>query len=208
MLHLPISSIPAIFGNIDIYLFDQLLKGRIWKGMKLLDAGCGAGRNIQYLMQAGVKVYGADASEEAISEVQAMAAELAPTLSPKNFVAADLAHLPFPDAAFETVMCSAVLHFAHDEAHFRSMVQELWRVLQPGGMLFCRFGTTIGMEGKQQQVAPGKYQMKHGPVWFLADEALLRELMYTLQAEMLEPLKTVLVEQERSMTTLVLRKRG
>lgn len=208
MFHLPISSLPAQFGNIDIYLFDQLLKGRIQKGMKLLDAGCGKGRNVQYLLQAGVKVYGADASEKAISEVRAMAAELAPTLSPKNFVEADLATLPFADAAFDVVLCSAVLHFAHDEAHFRSMVQELWRVLQPGGMLFCRFGTTIGLEDQLQQVGERMYQMPHGPVWFLADEALVRELVYTLNAEMLEPLKTVLVEQERSMMTLVLRKKA
>ncbi|TPE46335.1 class I SAM-dependent methyltransferase [Pontibacter mangrovi] len=207
MFHLPISSLPAQFGNIDIYLFDQLLKGRIRKGMKLLDAGCGGGRNVQYLMQAGVKVYGADASEEAIAKVRGMAAELAPTLSPKNFVVADLANLPFADAAFDVVLCSAVLHFAYDEAHFRSMILELWRVLQPGGMLLCRFSTTIGLEGKLQEVAPGKYQMPHGPVWFLAHEPLVRELVYTLQAEMLEPLKTVLVEQERSMTTLVLRKK-
>jgi ubiquinone/menaquinone biosynthesis C-methylase UbiE len=207
MFHLPLTSIPTQFGNIDIYFFDQLLKGRVQKGMKLLDAGCGSGRNIQYLLQAGVKVYGADASEEAIANVRAMASELAPTLSPKNFVVADLADLPFEDAAFEVVLCSAVLHFARDEAHFRGMVQELWRVLQPGGMLFCRFSTTIGMEGKLQQVEPRKYKMPHGPVWFLADEPLLRELVYTLEAELLEPLKTVLVERERSMTTLVLRKK-
>ncbi|OKL40366.1 class I SAM-dependent methyltransferase [Pontibacter flavimaris] len=207
MFHLPLTSIPAQFGNIDIYLFDQLLKGRIRKGMRVLDAGCGSGRNIQYLMQAGVKVYGADISEEAIANVRAMASELAPTLSPKNFVVTDLTDLPFEDAAFEVVLCSAVLHFAQSEAHFRRMLQQLWRVLKPEGMLFCRFSTTIGMEGKLQQVAPQKYKMPHGPVWFLADEPQLRELIYTLEAELLEPLKTVLVERERSMTTLVLRKK-
>ncbi|SFG03687.1 class I SAM-dependent methyltransferase [Pontibacter chinhatensis] len=207
MFHLPIQSLPAQFGNIDIYLFDQLLKGRIRKGMRVLDAGCGAGRNIYYLMQAGVKVYGADISDEAIREVRRMAAELAPTLSSKNFVVTDLSQMPYEDNSFDVVLCSAVLHFAKDEAHFRSMVQELWRVLKPEGLLFCRFSTTIGMEGKLQQVSPQKYKMPHGPVWFLPDEALLRELIYTLQAEMLEPLKTVLVEHERSMTTLVMRKK-
>lgn len=207
MFHLPISSIPSHFGNIDIYLFDQLLKGRIQKGMKLLDAGCGAGRNIQYLMQAGVKVYGVDASEEAIAKTREMAAELAPTLSPRNFVVADLARLGFEDASFDVVLCSAVLHFAQNEAHFRDMMWEMWRVLKPGGIFFSRFSTTIGMEGKLQQVGPSRYQMPHGPVWFLADEDLIQELIYTLNAEKLEPLKTVLIEQERSMTTLVLRKK-
>ncbi|MBC5991293.1 class I SAM-dependent methyltransferase [Pontibacter cellulosilyticus] len=208
MFHIPLTSLAAHFGNIDIYLFDQLLKGRISKGVKLLDAGCGEGRNIQYLIQAGVKVYGADVSAEAIDKVKSMASELAPALSPKNFVVADLSAVPFADAAFDVVICSAVLHFAKSEEHFRSMVQELWHVLKPGGMLFCRLSTTIGMEGKLQQVGERMYQMPHGPVWFLADEALLREIIAEINAEMLEPLKTVLVEQERSMTTFVLRKAG
>ncbi|MDX5418320.1 MAG: class I SAM-dependent methyltransferase [Hymenobacteraceae bacterium] len=174
--------------------------------MKLLDAGCGGGRNIQYLMQAGVKVYGADTSEEAIAKVRSMAKELAPTLSAKNFFVSDLAALPFDEASFDVVLCSAVLHFARSKEHFRSMAQELWRVLKPGGILFCRLSTTIGMEGKLTRVGEKLYQMPHGPVWFLADEAMLQELIAEWQAEKLEPLKTVLVEQERSMTTLVLRK--
>ncbi|MFD2247809.1 class I SAM-dependent methyltransferase [Pontibacter ruber] len=206
MFHLPITSLKAQFGDIDIYLFDQLLKGRIQKGMKLLDAGCGYGRNIQYLMQAEIKVYGVDASTEAIDRVQQLAKELAPTLPARNFVQADLEQLPFADEEFDVVLCSAVLHFARSEFHFRSMVQELWRVLKPGGMLFCRFSTTIGLEGKLQQLEGRFYRMSHGPVWFLADEALILDLEQQLGAERLEPLKTVLVEQERSMTTWVVRK--
>ncbi len=206
MFHLPLTSLKAQFGDIDIYLFDQLLKGRIQKGTKLLDAGCGYGRNIQYLMQAGVKVYGADTSEEAIQRVQELAKEMAPSLPSRNFIVSDLVSLPFADAEFDVVICSAVLHFARSEDHFRSMVHELWRVLKPGGMLFCRFGTTVGLEGKLQHLEGRFYKMAHGPVWFLADEVLLQELEKQLQAERLEPLKTVVVEQDRSMTTWVLRK--
>ncbi|RIJ42367.1 class I SAM-dependent methyltransferase [Pontibacter oryzae] len=201
-----LQSLPELFGSIDIYLFDQLLKGRVREGMKLLDAGCGEGRNIGYLLQAGVKVYGADASDVAIREARQMAAKYAPEKYKEHFAVADLAALPYQAANFDVVICSAVLHFARNEAHFRSMFQELWRVLQPGGMLFCRFSTTIGMEGKLIAIGPSLYQMPNGPVWFLADEPLVRELVYTLEAEMLEPLKTVLVEDKRSMTTLVLRK--
>lgn len=194
-------NLPEIFGNIDIYLFDQLLKGRIGEGMKLLDAGCGEGRNIGYLLQAGVEVYGADVSGEAIYKAMQLVEN-----NKDRFRVADLAALPYQEASFDAVLCSAVLHFAQDEAHFRRMFQELWRVLQPGGLFLSRFSTTIGMEGKLIPVGPRLYQMPHGPVWFLADELLLRELIHTCKAEMLEPLKTVLVEQERSMTTLVLRK--
>ncbi|MBB6611873.1 class I SAM-dependent methyltransferase [Pontibacter sp. Tf4] len=206
MFHLPITSLKAQFGDIDIYLFDQLLKGRIQKGMKLLDAGCGNGRNVYYLMQAGVKVYGADVSETAIEKVKQLARELAPTLPARNYLVADLENLPFENAAFDVVICSAVLHFARSEEHFKTIVSELWRVLKPGGMLFCRFSTTIGLEGKLQHLEGRFYRMAHGPVWFLADEQMLIELEKQLGAERLDPLKTTIVEQDRSMTTWVLKK--
>lgn len=201
-----LSALPGLFGNIDIYLFDQLLKGRIQEGMSLLDAGCGDGRNIYYLLQAGIKVYGADSSPEAVAQVKQLASRLAPQLPPDNFAEADLAALPYPDSMFDVVICSAVLHFARSESHFRSMAQELVRVLRPGGMLFCRFSTTIGLQGILQPIEGRFYRMSHGPVWFLADEILVTDLEKELRLERLEPLKTVLVEQERGMTTWVVRK--
>lgn len=207
-MNLPaLATLPAIFGNIDIYLFDQLLKGRIREGMTLLDAGCGAGRNIQYLLKAGVTVYGADTSAEAIGKVRELAEQAGSQGLKQNFVVSDLAELPFAEEKFDVVLCNAVLHFARDEQHFKRMVQEQWRVLKPGGMFFSRLSTTIGMAGKLQQVGERHYQMPHGHVWFLADEALLREIAASLKGEPLEPLKTVLVEQVRSMTTWVLQKK-
>ena len=201
-----LTELPGLFGNIDIYLFDQLLKGRISKGSKVLDAGCGEGRNVQYLMEAGVTVYGADVSAEAIEAVRRLARQVAPGLSPENYVVADLAHLPYDDGQFDAVLCSAVLHFSKDEDHFRQMLEELWRVLQPGGLFFCRLSTTICMDGKLQQLHHRNFQMPHGPAWFLADEELLRSITTSLRAAWLEPLKTVLVEHDRSMTTWVLQK--
>ncbi|MDX1578091.1 MAG: class I SAM-dependent methyltransferase, partial [Gemmatimonadota bacterium] len=41
------------FGDLDIYLFDQLLRGRITPDMRVLDAGCGNGRNLIYLRRVG-----------------------------------------------------------------------------------------------------------------------------------------------------------
>ncbi|GEO06599.1 hypothetical protein AAE02nite_42630 [Adhaeribacter aerolatus] len=200
------SSLRNIFGNLDIYLFDQLLKGRIKEYTQLLDAGCGNGRNIQYLLQAGLPVFGIDQDAEAIRQVQERAALLAPHLPPTNFIVADLNNMPFTDNQFGVVLCSAVLHFARSEAHFRKMVQELWRVLQPGGMLFCRLSTTIGLENKLPHLHDYFYQMSHGKNWFLADASLLLNLEITLGAQRLEPLKTLLVEEQRAMTTWVLQK--
>ena len=61
------------FGNIDIYVFDQLLRGRIAAGMRVFDAGCGGGRNLVYLLREGYDVCGNDADANAISQVKALA---------------------------------------------------------------------------------------------------------------------------------------
>lgn len=203
---LRLSQLAELLQNQDIYLLDQLLKGRIQEGMAVLDAGCGEGRNSRYLMQAGVDVYGADISAESVLRIQALASAVAPHLPAANFITSDLEALSFVTGKFDVVVCSAVLHFARDEAHFRSILAELWRVLKPGGMFFCRLSTTIGHPMQLKQIQGYHYLMPHGQVWFLADEPLLREITDSLGAKWLEPLKSVLVEQERAMSTWVLQK--
>ncbi|HKH44086.1 MAG TPA: class I SAM-dependent methyltransferase [Thermoanaerobaculia bacterium] len=193
-------------GNIDIYLVDQLLKGRLVPGMSLLDAGCGGGRNLVWFLRRGYEVFGADESPEAVEQVRRLAAVLAPHLPPESFQVADLADLPFPDARFDAVLCSAVLHFARDEAHFDRMLDELWRVLRPGGLFFARLASTIGMEGRVQPLGSHWYQVPDGSRRFLADEAMLRTTTHRLGGTWLDPLKTTLVEDLRAMTTWVLRK--
>src|SRR6185295_1045541 len=73
------------FGGVDIYIFDQLLKDRIVPGMRVLDAGCGSGRNLVYFLRSGYEVFGVDESEEAILHVRKLAASLAPHLPGENF---------------------------------------------------------------------------------------------------------------------------
>src|SRR5579872_6624562 len=132
------------FGQIDIYLFDQILRGNFSRGMRVLDAGCGGGRNIQYLMREGYEVFGVDVSAQAVSAVRKMAGELAPRLPAENFQVASVEAMPFPDEFADVVVCHSVLHFAQDESQLVAMVRGLWRVLRPGGMLFCRLASTIG----------------------------------------------------------------
>ena len=56
----PSINLQAWFGGIDIYLFDQLLKGRFVPGMRILDAGCGSGRNLVYFLRSGYEVFAVD----------------------------------------------------------------------------------------------------------------------------------------------------
>jgi tellurite methyltransferase len=195
------------FGQIDIYLFDQLLKGRISPGMRVLDAGCGSGRNLVYLLREGYEVYGADADAQAVESVRALARTLAPALPASNFRVEAVEHMTFEDACADVVMSSAVLHFARDDAHFESMLLGCWRVLKPGGLFFCRLASLIGMESQCERIHGRRYRSPDGAERYLVEEALLDSLAERLGGDLADPLKTTVVQHQRSMTTWVLRKR-
>lgn len=194
------------FGGIDIYLFDQLLKGRISTPMRVLDAGCGGGRNLVYFLREGYDVCAVDQAAEAVAHVRALASALAPQLPASNFRAEPVEAVSFDDASFDFVISSAVLHFARDEEHWRAMVVEMWRVLKAGGIFFARLASSIGIEPEVQWVEGRRYHLPDGSDRFLVDERMLIETTESLGGEWLEPLKTVVVQHARSMSTWCLRK--
>ena len=196
----------AELGQIDIYVFDQLLRGRITASMRILDAGCGAGRNSEYLMRCGADVHGIDSDPSQIARIRDVASEAAPDLSLEQFRVARLDDLPFPDAYFDAVICSAVLHFSKDTAEFENAVSEMWRALRPRGVFFARLASTVGLEGRVTHLRDRWYHLPDGSDRFLVDAAYLLEVSSRLGAELLDPLKTTLVQDMRSMTTWVLRK--
>ncbi len=194
------------FGNIDIYLFDQLLRGNITSGETVLDCGCGGGRNLVYLLQNGFDVRGVDQEPRAIDAIRALAFQLAPQLPAENFRAEAIDAMSFGSESVDVVLSSAVLHFSRDEPHFRAMVTEMWRVLRPGGLFFCRLASTIGMEGRFQHIEERTYRQLDGSVRFLVDADLLSDITHELGGEFVDPLKTTIVHEQRCMTTWVLRK--
>lgn len=193
------------FGHIDIYVFDQILRGNIAPGMRILDAGCGYGRNLVHLLRQGCEVFAVDANPEGVAHVRALSAELAPNLPASNFRVGPIEKMEFPDDFADVVICSSVLHFARDEAHFLAMLEELWRVVRPGGMLFCRLGSRIGMNF--ERLRGNIFRINDGSEWFLVDEAELMRMTQEMNAVMVDPLKTTIVQDHRCMTTWVLRKR-
>jgi SAM-dependent methyltransferase len=193
------------FGQIDIYVFDQILRGNITSEMRVLDAGCGYGRNLVHLLRQGCEVFAVDANAEGVEHVQALAAQLAPDLPATNFRVGPIEKMDFPDDFADVVICSSVLHFARDEAHFLAMLKELWRVLRPGGMLFCRLGSRIGMNF--ERLRGNIFRINDGSEWFLVDGAELMQLTTQMNAVLVDPLKTTIVQDHRCMTTWVLRKR-
>ncbi len=194
------------FGDIDIYLFDQLLRGRIAPGMRILDAGCGTGRNLVYFLREGYEVYGADRDAASVNNVRRLAAMLAPKLPSENFRAEALESSSFPSAFADLVISSAVLHFARNDDQFRDMLHGTWRVLKPGGVLFCRLASSIGMEQQIRRVDGRRFRLPDGSARYLVDETLLDQAAIDLGGRMIDPLKTTVVQNERSMTTWVMRK--
>ena len=216
------------FGNIDIYVFDQLLRGRIAPGMRVFDAGCGSGRNLVYLLREGYDVAGNDADAKAVAEVRALARSLRPGLA-HDFRLEAIESTSFGDATFDVVIASAVLHFARDEAHFEAMLRQLWRVLKPGGLFFARLASTIGMagdvtplgagpacaaDGRSGEVSPklaeqtsasggGRYRLPDGSDRFLVDAAAIESWTQRLGGRLIDPIKTTVVHGQRSMTTWV-----
>jgi ubiquinone/menaquinone biosynthesis C-methylase UbiE len=196
------------FGGIDIYLFDQLLKGRFVSGIRLLDAGCGSGRNLVYFLRTGYEVFAIDQSSEAISQTRMLASTLAPNLPPENFRVEQVERMSFNDAHFDAVLSSAVLHFARTDEQWEAMVKEMWRVLKPGGIFFARLASSTGIEVLIQPLGGRRYHLPDGSARFLVDTAMLQAVSASLGGEFIEPIKTVVVHNMRAMTTWCLRKRG
>ncbi len=192
------------FGQIDIYLFDQLLRGRIAPGMRIFDAGCGFGRNLVYFFREGYEVSGVDEDARAVDAVRRMA----PAAAEGNFRAEPLERMSFADHIADVVLSSAVLHFARDDAHFDAMLQGSWRVLKPGGLLFCRLASTIGMEERMRRLVDRRFLLPDGSERYLVDETLLLDRTETLGGSLADPLKTTVVQDQRAMTTWVVRKRS
>ena len=193
------------FGNIDIYVFDQLLRGRIAPGMRVLDAGCGGGRNLVYLLRNGFDVSGNDADAGAIEQVRRLAESLAPGQS-HDFRVEPIERTSFADVSFDVVMASAVLHFARDASHFETMLKQMWRVLKPGGIFFARLASTIGIESDITALGHGRYRLPDGSDRFLVDAAGIESWTRALGGSLLDPIKTTVVHDQRSMTTWVAKK--
>lgn len=251
------SNLQEWFGGIDIYIFDQLLKGRLVKGMRVLDAGCGSGRNLVYFLRSGYEVFGVDESQESILQARKLASVLAPYLPADNFRVEPVERMSWESAnsrqeaagqngepgtvnrerkkkavgrvhhaeneeagkmpaltenseqssGFDVVLSSAVLHFARDEQQWQAMVNEMWRVLRPGGIFFARLASSIGMENQVRLIEGRRYHLPDGSDRLLVDAAMLHRITAALGGEFIEPIKTTVVENMRAMTTWVVRKK-
>jgi len=208
MKHRAEASIREIFGEIDIYLFDQLLKGTYVDCNQILDAGCGTGRNLLYFLKNSYQVYGVDKSPEAVLQIQQLAKQFSNLKAAENFQCSPVENMPFESEKFDLVISSAVLHFAESLEHFELMLSEMWRVLKPGGYFFCRLASDIGIESSVHFIGNGRYILPDGSERFLVNQEMLIRQTKKLGGVLHEPIKSTNVQNLRSMTTWCVKKHG
>ncbi|GAB3007968.1 class I SAM-dependent methyltransferase [uncultured Cyclobacterium sp.] len=204
-----INELNKLLGNIDLYLLDQLLKGRFTKEMMILDAGCGEGRNTHYFIQKGYRIVGVDGNSSAINMARVSGRTMDPGFDPLRFQVANLEDIPFHSEAFDAVLSSAVLHFAKNKAHFLELFREHMRVLKPGGIFWLRTCTDAGgafvLEGQSSELVQN---LPDGTVRFVLTEPLIKEIMNEHLLSLLEPSKSVVVHNKRAMGVFVFQKKA
>ena len=154
-----------------------------------------------YFLRRGFTCFGVDRDPASVERVRGLASDVMPDLPSGNFQVAEIDRLPWADGAMDAVICSAVLHFAEDEAHFAHMVRELWRVVAPGGLLFARLASSIGLEARIGAVSGQRVRLPDGSDRFVVDETMLLQWTERLGGQLLDPIKTTNVQQQRCMTT-------
>src|SRR5580693_9315394 len=78
-------NVQELFGQIDIYVFDQILRGNIAPGMRVLDAGCGYGRNLVYLLREHFEIFAIDSNDRAVEHVRRLSKSIGSALPDDNF---------------------------------------------------------------------------------------------------------------------------
>lgn len=190
----------TLFANMDIYLIDQILKGTYCLNDKILDAGCGSGRNLKWFYNNTFNLHGIDQDSDRLIEAR----RLFPNIEHK-LILGKLDKLPYDDNTFNHIICNAVLHFARDKNHFMAMGSELIRTAKPNGSIFVRMASNIGIDSMVNELSNGIYKLPEGSERFLLTRSLLKEFITEHRLDLLEPIKTVNVNDIRAMTTLVLK---
>ncbi len=108
-------------------------------GSKVLDAGCGAGRDSQVLHAMGLHVTGVDLSEGLLKEARKRCPDV-------NFVLGDLLDLPFENESFDGVWAHASLVHLETIQQAQKVLLEFHRVLKSNGVVYMMVKQQMGSD--------------------------------------------------------------
>ena len=119
--------------NPGLKIWEKNAAGYFPAGAKILDIGCGLGREAFALADMGFDVTGIDISKEVIARVKGLAADKGYTIP---FYDYDGKKLPFPDESFDAVLVWAqTFGLLYGEAYKKECLAEWKRVLKKGGLV-------------------------------------------------------------------------
>ncbi|MDO9038718.1 MAG: class I SAM-dependent methyltransferase [Lutibacter sp.] len=196
-----IETLKNSISGVDIYILDQILKDCYQPGDKILDAGCGNGRNLKWFYEIGFEIHGTEIDLKRLQHCKDSYPQ-----QKNNFIEAFVEQMPYESNSFDHLVCIAVLHFAYDLDHYLKMFNELLRILKPQGSLLIRTASNIGIENEVQHLGDGIFNLPDGSTRFLLTREILEKLKADNRFEWREHVKTTIVHGQRAMTTLVLQK--
>lgn len=183
-------------GNIDLFLLDQILKGRFEQAESILEVGCGEGRNLTYFIRNGYDVWGIDNNPTALKMLHMMGRSLHKTFDKEKFIEADISGIPFPPQSFDAIICASVLHFLPSEDAFFAAWDTMMKVLRKDGFLFLSMYSNIPFPGKMQSD------------FFLLTGTLYQTVLHRYKLQEVEPVKTVAMGNTQPLAYLILQKQG
>ena len=196
------------FGNSDLFLIDQILKRRFTEGSRILDAGCGEGRNLTYFFRHDFDTFGIDKNLSALRLLMYSAPKLSKNFKPEHFIHGDILTNPFEEKFFDTILCLSVLHFSESRVHFLELVGRLVRVLKVYGMLMISMNSGYHPEGNLLPAGQGKYRLPGGEIRYLLDGHIINELSDNFPLKLIDPVRTLTIHGQESLTYLTLLKTG
>lgn len=167
------------FANTDLDVIDQLLKRRIPAESKILDAGCGEGRNLTYFIKNEYPVWAIDSDPLAVKYCQYYGKSIRPEFNSENILTDSIEEMLFPSSFFDVVFCINVIHAIPDNNLALLMLKKLSQVLKPGGYLLLKYKLDI-----LQKLDIGQ--------WF----------------DLVEPEKTIMIDGEKYLFQMLTKKAG
>ncbi len=186
------------FGDMDIFLMDLILKGKIPEKGKVLDAGCGEGRNGIYFINNQYSYTGVDTDRSKVSLIEFLSGG-----TESSFFVEDIKTFAERKETFDFIVCSRVLHFAESVDHFYEMWNDLISMLNPRAIIYISMDSVIDTDiGEAKD--NGRFLFPDGEVRFAITKEIYKDIKKGF--EEIESLKTLVAHEKRAQSFIALKK--